>query len=309
MSPPSRLVIIVTGSDSGFGLMTAEALAQAGHTVYAGLLQARDNAPTRYEAFETFARRHQRDIRGIHLNVVQDDVIQQSVAQILQEQHRIDAIIHNAGHMCLGPAEAFSPSQFFAMYDTNCVGCHRLNRAILPHMRARRSGLLIWVSSGSAHGPSSPYLAAYFAAKAAQDSLAQTTALEVSQWGVESSIVTPGIFTSGTNHFGSAMRADDPDVERQYNAEEAPTKGWFERCLKGSAEMGDPRLDIKPQAVADAIVEIVGTEHGRRPWRVHVEPEGPMAERTNRVRDRVRAEYLERMGCAELMKVKLFGVE
>ena len=65
------------------------------------------------------------------------------------------------------------------------------------------------------------------------------------------------------------------------------------------------RLDVKPQGVADAIVEITAMEHGKRPWRVHVEPEGPMGERTNKVRDQVREEYLTRMGCADLMKVKL----
>lgn len=171
-------------------------------------------------------------------------------------------------------------------------------------MRRQHKGLLVWISSSSAHGPSSPFLAPYFAAKAAQDSLAQTTALEVSQFGVESVIVTPGIFTSGTEHFGSAAKVDLPEIEREYFAEGAVMAGWLERCLEGSRKMG--RLEIGPQAVADCVKEIVDAEHGKRPWRAHVEPEGPMAERVNRVRDEVRREYLERMGCEELMRVKMF---
>jgi NAD(P)-dependent dehydrogenase (short-subunit alcohol dehydrogenase family) len=301
MPSTKSLVLIVTGSDSGFGLLTARALAQEGHVVYGGLFKSNDGAYPKYADLANFSAKYNCNLYGIHLNIVKDDSINSAITQIIAEQGRIDGIIHNAGHMSLGPAEAFTPEQFMDLYDTNCVGCHRLNRAVLPHMRAQRSGLLVWVSSSSAHGPSSPYLSAYFAAKAAQDSLAQTTALEVSQFGIETSIVTPGIFTSGTNHFGSALKPADQAIEREY--EEGSMKGWQERCLDGSSKMG--RLDIQPQSVADSIVRIVGTEHGKRLWRSHVEPEGPMAERVNEVRDAVRREYLERMGCGELMKVKV----
>lgn len=301
MASQTGLVIIVTGSRSGFGLMTAHTLAKAGHIVYGGLSRARDASAGPYEAFETFSRDNQCDLRAIHLNIVDPEVVKKSIAQIIKEQGRIDVVVHNAGHMCLGPAEAMSPKMFFDMYDVNCVGCNRLNQAVLPHMRSQRRGLLVWISSSSVHGPSSPFLSAYFAAKAAQDSLAQTTAVEVSQWGIETSIISPGIFTTGTDHFGSAVKADIADVQQEY--EEGPTKGWFAKCLEGSGNMG--RLDIKPQAVAEAIAEVVAKEHGHRPWRAHVEPEGPMAERTNKVRDQVREDYLTQMGCAQLMKVNV----
>lgn len=302
--PSSKLlVIIVTGSGSGFGLMTAQTLARHGHIVYGGLSKADNGSYPNYQAFADFSRENNCHLQGLHLNIVQDNIIKQGVEHVVQEQGHIDVVVHNAGHMCLGPAEAFTPDQFFDLYDTNCVGCHRLNRAVLPYMRQQHSGLLLWVSSSSVHGPSSPFLSAYFAAKAAQDSLAQTTAVEVSQWGIESCIVSPGIFTSGTNHFGSAVKAKDAEIQKQY--EDGPTKGWFGRCMEGSSKMG--RLDIKPQSVADTIAEIVNTNHGERPWRAHVEPEGPMAERTNKVRDQVREDYLTQMGCAELMKVKLSG--
>lgn len=102
-------------------------------------------------------------------------------------------------------------------------------------MRTTHSGLLIWISSGSAHGPSSPFLSGYFAAKAAQDSLAQTTSLEVSQFGIETSIVVPGVFTQGTNHFSTAMGPADKAVERVYM--DGAYKGWDSQCFEGSAKM------------------------------------------------------------------------
>ena len=171
-------------------------------------------------------------------------------------------------------------------------------------MRSRHSGLLIWITSGSAHGPSSPFLAPYFAAKAAQDSLAQTTALELSPFGIETSIVVPGLFTKGTAHFGSAMQPGTPAVAAEY-MDDGPLKGWDARCLDGSAAM--VREDADPQWVADAVLKVVGQDRGRREFRVHVEAEkaGKMAETVSNVRDLVREKYLREMGCEDLMRVKV----
>lgn len=168
-------------------------------------------------------------------------------------------------------------------------------------MRRTRRGLLIYISSGSAHGPSSPFLSGYFAAKAAQDSLAQTTALEVSRFGIETAIVVPGIFTRGTRHFDTAMQPADKDVEEEYLQGEY--KGWDKRCLEGSKAMVPE--DADPQVVADAVAGIVKAERGRRPFRVHVETEGKCAEVVNGVRDLVREKYLTMMGCEELMRVRI----
>ena len=71
-------------------------------------------------------------------------------------------------------------------------------RAVLPHLRKQGRSLLIWVSSTSTRGGVAPW--PYFAAKAAMDSLAVTSAGELSRWGIETSIVSPGAFTKGTNH-------------------------------------------------------------------------------------------------------------
>jgi short-subunit dehydrogenase len=92
----------------------------------------------------------------------------------------IDVIVYNIGHIVFGPAEVFILEQLMQLYEINCVSCQRLNCVALPYMRKAGKGLLVWVSSSSVRGPSSPFLAPYFAAKAAQDSLAQTYAVELS---------------------------------------------------------------------------------------------------------------------------------
>jgi NAD(P)-dependent dehydrogenase (short-subunit alcohol dehydrogenase family) len=107
---------------------------------------------------------------------------------ILAENGRLDVVIHNAGPMVFGPAEAFTPEQFAQLYDTNVLGTQRVNRAALPRLHAQGKGLIVWVSSSSVRGGTPPYLAPYFAAKAAMDSLAVSYAGELAPWGIETSI-------------------------------------------------------------------------------------------------------------------------
>ena len=123
---------------------------------------------------------------------------------IISENGRIDVVVHNAGHMVFGPAEAFTPEQLAQLYDINVLSTQRVNRAVLPHLRLRGKGLIVWVSSSSTRGGTPPYLAPYFAAKTAMDALAVSYASELARWGIEMSIILPGSFTSGTNHFKNA---------------------------------------------------------------------------------------------------------
>jgi NAD(P)-dependent dehydrogenase (short-subunit alcohol dehydrogenase family) len=82
-------------------------------------------------------------------------------------------------------------------------------------MRAAKQGLLVWVSSSSSAGGTPPYLAPYFAAKAAMDALAVQYARELSRWGIETTIVVPGAFTKGTNHFAhlSGLNSGDHTLQ------------------------------------------------------------------------------------------------
>ena len=168
----SKQVILVTGASSGFGLMTARALAQASHTVYASMRETEGrNAPRVAEA-AAWSKAEGFDLRTVELDVQSDSSAEAGVAQILKHAGRLDVIVHNAGHMVFGPAEAFSPQQFIEQCDVNVLGAQRVNRAALPHMRGRGKGLLVWVGSSSTRGGTPPFLAPYFAAKAAMDALA-----------------------------------------------------------------------------------------------------------------------------------------
>ncbi len=105
---------------------------------------------------------------------------------------------------------------------------------------------------------------------------------------LKTTIVVPGAFTGGTNHFAHSGRPADTAVVAEYEA--GPYKGFAEDVMKGFASIVPPHADAS--AVADAIVKIVDMPFGKRPFRVHVDPTEDGAEVTNMVMDRVRAELL-----------------
>jgi NAD(P)-dependent dehydrogenase (short-subunit alcohol dehydrogenase family) len=290
-------VILVTGASSGFGRLTAEALAREGHTVYASMRDvAGRNAGNAAEMAETSAR-DGIDLRAIELDVQSEPSTNAAVEKIVAESGRIDVIVHNAGHMMFGPAESFTPDQFAQQYDVNVLGTQRVNRAVLPHMRRQKQGLLVWVSSSSSAGGTPPYLSPYFAAKAAMDALAVQYARELSRWGIETSIVVPGAFTKGTNHFAHSGRPADEARLAEYEA--GPYKGFGEQVQKAFAAIVPDDADVA--GVADAIVDIVNMPFGKRPFRVHYDPTQDGADVGFTVLDRLRAEMLHRVGLADLL--------
>jgi NAD(P)-dependent dehydrogenase (short-subunit alcohol dehydrogenase family) len=288
--------IIITGASSGFGALTARALADAGHCVYASMRDiAGRNAEAAADA-KTYATTHKVDLRTVELDVSTEDSVKAAVAQIIADRSRIDVLVHNAGHMVTGPTEAFTPEQITSLFDTNVLGAQRLNRAALPHLRAQGEGLLVWVSSTSVKGGTPPYLGPYFAAKAAMDSIAVSYAAELARFGIETSIVVPGSYTHGTNHFANSGHPADAAVVTAY---EAKYGGLMEDVSKKLADLAPADADVGE--VAREIARIVGLKHGSRPYRVVIDPADDGAAVVSPVADRVRAELLRRIGLSDLL--------
>jgi len=286
------MIVLISGASSGFGALTARALVDAGHTVYAGM---RDVAGRNANAAAD-AKAYSPDLRAVELDVSSESSVQQAVDTVVAEQGRIDVLIHNAGHMVTGPAEAFTPEQLLDLYDTNVVGAQRLNRAALPVLRAQQDGLVVWVGSSSTRGGTPPYLAPYFAAKAGMDALAQSYALELARFGIETTIVVPGAFTHGTNHFLHSGSPADTDVVAAYETKYA---GLMEQVGQRLAELEPEWSDVGE--VARLIVSVVDTEKGKRPFRASYDPSDDGAIVVNAVADRVRSEFLRRVGLEDLL--------
>jgi len=296
-------VILITGASSGFGRLTAEALARAGHTVYASMRNTTGrNAPVGQQMAD-FAQTHGADLRTVDLDVQSQESVDAAVARVIADAGRIDVVVHNAGHMVFGPAESFTPEQYAQLYDVNVLSTQRVNRAVLPHLRRQGKGLLVWVSSSSSAGGTPPYLAPYFAAKAAMDAIAVQYARELTRWGIETSIIVPGAFTGGTNHFAHSGTPADEARAAEYEA--GPYAGFGPQIQKAFGEIVPADADVS--LVADAIVDVVATPFGKRPFRVHIDPSQDGADVGFAVLDRVRNEMLHRVGMSDLLKPAVRG--
>jgi len=290
-------IIVVTGASSGFGALAARALGRAGYTVYASMRETKGRNAPQVKEVEKYAVEHSVDLRPIELDVSSQKSCDAAIQEIILKNGRLDVVVHNAGHMVFGPAEAFTPEQLAELYDVNVLSTQRVNRAALPQLRKQGKGLVVWVSSSSVAGGTPPYLAPYFAAKAGMDALAVVYARELTRWGIETSIIVPGAFTGGTNHFAHAGSPDDKARAAEYEA--GPYAGFADQVLKGFASIVPAEADVS--AVADAIVRVVDAPFGKRPFRVHIDPTQDGAEVVNAVSDRVRAELLRRIGLGGLL--------
>ena len=284
------MIALVTGASSGFGQIIARDLAMAGHTAYASMRGTSDKNADKVKDNAAFAAGHGVDLRSIDLDVQDEESIARAVEAIVADHGRIDVLVQNAGHMVFGPTEAFLPEQLADLYDVNVLGTQRVNRAVLPHMRAARSGLVVWVSSTSVGGGVPPLLGPYFAAKAGMDALAVCVAKEIAPFGIETAIVVPGAFTTGTNHFAHAGTPKDARVAADYEANGVPEDL--------AATVPD---DADPAGVGRAVVDLVAMPVGKRPLRTYIDPADDGASTVFPVLDRVREQFLHRIGHADLL--------
>ena len=294
------MTALVTGASSGFGAMIARDLAGAGHIAYASMRDTAGKNAGKVQECAAFASEHGVDLRTIQLDVQDEVSIKSAIDAIIDEHGRLDVLVHNAGHMVYGPSEAFTPDQLAQLYDVNVLGTQRVNRAVLPHMREARSGLLVWVSSTSVAGGVPPLLGPYFAAKAGMDALAVCYAKELAPLGIETFIVVPGAFTTGTNHFANAGAPGDKAIADAYV--KAYAEGFEDKMKAALASTVPGSAD--PGQVGRAVIDIVATPFSQRPLRVYIDPASDGAEVTFTVMDRVRSEFLDRIGHRDLLHPK-----
>ena len=130
------------------------------------------------------------------------------------------------------------------------------------------------------------------------DALAVQYARELSRWGIETSIIVPGAFTKGTNHFANAGHPADEARSAEYEA--GPYQGFAQHVQEAFAAIVPDDADVA--GVADAIVQVVDAPFGERPFRVHYDPTNDGADVGFAVLDRLRAEMLHRVGLSDLLK-------
>jgi NAD(P)-dependent dehydrogenase (short-subunit alcohol dehydrogenase family) len=195
-------ISLVTGTSTGIGLATAIRLARDGHTVYASMRDLERAGALRAAATEADV-----ELEVIALDVDDDISIRDGIAAIIEREGRVDNLINNAGIDEGDCFEETSVDTFRAVMETNFHGVVRCIQAVLPGMRARRSGCIVNVSSLTGRVPSSG-ASAYCASKAALEAATECLAAEVSAFDVRVALVEPGLVL--TPIFGK-RRLPSPD--------------------------------------------------------------------------------------------------
>src|SRR5437899_6121641 len=286
ISMNSKQVIRLPGSSTGFGRLFTETLARKGHTVFATMRDPVGRNAKNASEIRGLAEKDSLPIHILEMDVTDDASVERAVAAAIAKTGRIDVAINNAGYYLSGLEEAVTTEQAQRLMDTNFIGPVRVNRAVLPHMRRQRSGVLMHISSGAGRVvlPSAGF---YCASKFALEALAEAYSYELAAQGIESVIVEPGQYE--TPIFGNTVTGADEARTNTYGAvKEIPAK--VNAALSSTA--------ANAQEVADVVLRIVETPAGERQLRYFVSPQNFGVEEINALTKQVQASVLEAFGLA-----------
>jgi NAD(P)-dependent dehydrogenase (short-subunit alcohol dehydrogenase family) len=282
----SKQVVLITGSSTGFGRLFTETLARKGHTVFATMRDPGGRNAKNASEIRALAEKDSLPIHVLELDVTNDASVERAVDAAVVKAGRIDVAINNAGYYLSGLEEAVTTEQVQRLMDTNFLGPVRVNRAVLPHMRRQRSGVLMHISSGAGRLvlPSAGF---YCASKFALEALAEAYSYELASQGIESVIVEPGAYE--TPVFGNTVTAADQGRTDTYGpAKEIPAK--LNAALSSTAG--------NAQEVADAVLRIIETPAGEKQLRYFVSPRDLGVDKINALSEQVQANVLEALGLA-----------
>jgi NAD(P)-dependent dehydrogenase (short-subunit alcohol dehydrogenase family) len=255
----SKKVILITGTNSGFGWLAVNTCAALGYKVYATMRDIKGRNADRAKALA----RHE-NIEVVDLDVTDGKSVIDTVAAIIKKEGRMDVLVNNAGIYAIGIAETFTEKDVEKIMDVDVVGTWRTMKAVLPQMRKQREGLIINISSVAGRF-SFPFQTVYNGAKFAVEGLTEGLHYEVRPLGVDVVMIQPGAFP--TEVWGKIVTGSDATVIAGYgDLAKVP-----EQIGAGIGQMFET-LKPNPQLVADVIVKLISTPHGKRPLRTVVDP-------------------------------------
>lgn len=285
--------ILITGCSSGFGRAGAEHYARLGAKVFATM---RNMPRPEAEELEMLARDEDLDITVIELDVLDDDMVASAVAEAEGlAGGALDVLVNNAGIGISGPIEVHDMEATRLAFDTNVFGYHRLLRAVLPAMRARKSGQIFAVSSQLGR-VIVPYGGHYSANKFAVEAMFEQLAYEMVPHNIDVTIIEPGGYPTevwvNRNIYTAALKERAGEIHKAGYPRVVAAMGTED----GSGRSADV-LDI-PRAIA----EIVAMPAGTRPLRRAVSGSAIPQTAINEVTARTQVEWLGESGYGPMIR-------
>lgn len=282
--------ILVTGASGAFGSLTCIQLAENGHKVVGTLRSLKGKNETIANELKA------KGVALVEMDVTNEDSVNTGVKAAIELMGGLDIVFNNAGIGANGILECFTTSDIQKMFDVNVFGVQRVMRAVLPYLRQQGKGTIIHTSSCIGR-VTTPFLASYSASKYALESLAEGYRAELSGFGIESCIVEPGGFPTG---FMSGMiTPSDTDRMSAYGE----MANLPESSINAYVAYVESIPEQRPERVAEAIVNLVNTPFGEKPFRTVVDFSGlkPAIENYNKVLNETTKAIYTANGVANLL--------
>lgn len=224
---------LITGASSGIGRATADRFQSEGWNVVATMRNPDDG--TALAGLD--------NVLVTRLDVTDPASIDAAVATAIEQFGAIDVLVNNAGYGAAGPLEAFPTDRIRRQFDTNLFGLIDVTRAVLPHMRAAKSGVIVNISSVGGR-MTLPLFSLYHGTKFAVEGLTEALTFELAPLGIHAKIVEPGAIRTDF-----AVRSLD-FVNDENLAEYQPTIGAVLAAFRSNQ---GPQDGSPPEVVADVI--------------------------------------------------------
>ncbi|SDE35089.1 SDR family NAD(P)-dependent oxidoreductase [Pedobacter soli] len=250
--------ILITGTSTGFGKLTATTLANAGHSVIAGMRNVTSANAAAAAALSAIA-----NIEVVDIDITSDKSVTEAINYVLNKYGKIDVLVNNAAVSGFGLLEGYSLDQIRKMFEVNVYGVLRTYQAVLPAMRKEKSGLIINITTG-ASGHTLPFMIPYISSKLVVESITEGLQDELAAYNIENVSIQPGVYPTEMNNGSKAgVHADKANVIAEYGEEATDKFNALGTALFGKMQ----QFDMNPQTIADGVLELVNMKKGERPLR------------------------------------------
>lgn len=278
--------VLITGCSTGIGFSLAQTLCERGHHVIATMRALADRNAGNAARLRSACEGTTGQLDVLELDVTDDASVAVAVEQALARAGTIDVVVHNAGLGALGLIESFTVEQIRAVFEVNVFGSQRINRAVLPHMRARGQGAVLYVSSTIGR-ILFPFFGAYGPSKFALEAMAECYHNELRPLGIDVTIVQAGGYA--TEFFRNAQQPSDRECIAAYGEP-------GERATNFYTSGTMPPVPA-PSELADDIANLIELPAGTRPLRKVIDPMmGQAIEAINQTVAEIQGQVLKGMG-------------